>query len=854
MGGTGKAASSLDSSLLVAILLLSSAHCSGGNPTDGEVDQGACSAKETCSACIQTAGCAWCSKEDDKDDARAQPIVRCRAYEDEASPELTAWCPNEHIVWYTSSMFIEEDHPLRRASHGDHGDTDAVQLRPQKVKLKLRVGEPFPIKLQYSQAEDYPVDLYYLMDLSASMSDDKDTLSLLGDQIAHEMNQLTSNFRLGFGSFVDKIAMPFVSTVPVKLKKPCEKNGQPCDPPYTFKNHMPLTLNTKSFKDEVKRTRVSGNLDAPEGGLDALMQVIVCKNEIGWRMKARHLIVFSTDAQFHLAGDGKLAGVVEPNDGLCHLNENMNYTHGLLMDYPSISQINAKAQEHNMNIIFAVVKNVIHDYKELSYRINGASYGQLSKDSSNVVSLIQDQYAKLVDSVNLIDNAEKYIQVQYFSSCLNDISHTRETKECGGIRLGDVVNFTAYITVLKCPEKENDRHVKFQIKPQSLNESLEVELEIICDCPCEQPGNLGYEENSRSCSYHGTLTCGVCACGEDFVGQDCQCQKGVIPDGNPDNITGCVPGGNINDPSAKICSNLGTCECGVCVCDTKDNPEEKITGKYCQCDNFSCKREEGKVCSGSDHGTCVCGECICIDGWAGETCGCRNITDPCIKPGTTGSDAQICSGKGDCICGNCHCHSNYYGLYCEECPTCKKQCEALKDCVECQAFGSSSTTVLDEKECLKCKFTVQTVDSLRQANLPDQNDTADQNLDLDDSKMTNEMEDEEGLGRLCGVPDKAGCSFYFDYRYKDGELIVRVQKEKECGSSDYVLGIVLGVIGSIVLAGIILLLVWKVLTSIHDQREYVRFEKERQMAKWDQGINPLYQQATSNFQNPTFGK
>ena len=53
---------------------------------------------------------------------------------------------------------------------------------------------------------------------------------------------------------------------------------------------------------EVKKAQVSGNLDAPEGGFDAIMQAIVCKNEIGWRDKARRLLVFSTDAGFHYAG------------------------------------------------------------------------------------------------------------------------------------------------------------------------------------------------------------------------------------------------------------------------------------------------------------------------------------------------------------------------------------------------------------------------------------------------------------------------------------------------------------------------------------------------------------------------
>lgn len=47
------------------------------------------------------------------------------------------------------------------------------------------------------------------------------------------------------------------------------------------------------------------------------------------------------------------------------------------------------------------------------------------------------------------------------------------------------------------------------------------------------------------------------------------------------------------------------------------------------------------------------------------------------------------------------------------------------------------------------------------------------------------------------------------------------------------LGIVLGVIAAIVLIGLALLLLWKLLTTIHDRREFARFEKERMMAKWE---------------------
>lgn len=50
---------------------------------------------------------------------------------------------------------------------------------------------------------------------------------------------------------------------------------------------------------------ISGNIDAPEGGFDALMQVMVCPH-IGWRPQATRLIIFSTDDGFHIAGDGKV--------------------------------------------------------------------------------------------------------------------------------------------------------------------------------------------------------------------------------------------------------------------------------------------------------------------------------------------------------------------------------------------------------------------------------------------------------------------------------------------------------------------------------------------------------------------
>ena len=85
-----------------------------------------------------------------------------------------------------------------------------------KNKYSFSSDEAYDLDFYYEQAEDYPVDLYYLMDLSKSMEDDKEKLSALGDLLSATMQNITSNFRLGFGSFVDKVVMPYVSTVPRK--------------------------------------------------------------------------------------------------------------------------------------------------------------------------------------------------------------------------------------------------------------------------------------------------------------------------------------------------------------------------------------------------------------------------------------------------------------------------------------------------------------------------------------------------------------------------------------------------------------------------------------------------------------
>lgn len=80
----------------------------------------------------------------------------------------------------------------------------------------------------------------------------------------------------GFGSFVDKTVLPFTDTSEEKLKKPCPASEVKCQPAFGFQHVLSLTQDVKRFNDMVSQQNISGNLDIPEGGLDAMMQVIAC--------------------------------------------------------------------------------------------------------------------------------------------------------------------------------------------------------------------------------------------------------------------------------------------------------------------------------------------------------------------------------------------------------------------------------------------------------------------------------------------------------------------------------------------------------------------------------------------------
>lgn len=774
-----------------------------------------CRSRTTCHECIGVAKCAWCSQEN------FVASSRC----DSKDNLLSSGCPVNNISNPSSKFNYEQNN--------DVGAT--VQVQPQRIRLNLRSGVSTTVRLTVRPAENYPVDLYYLMDMSNSMENDLEKLTALASKIAASMKNITKNSKLGFGSFVDKTVSPYIR---VETKYPClSSGGSPpkCVPTYGFRHILSLVDDPKLFEQKIKEQVISGNLDAPEGGFDALMQVAACEKEIGWSVNgtSRRLVVFVTDAPFHIAGDGKLGGIVTPSDGKCHLEdfrgEYKFYSKSNELDYPSLAQLHDRLQQSNVLPIFAVVKEVSSLYQGVASMWSdlGAVSGELAGDSGNVVDLIERKYEEIVSSVSLVYNAPEKVSVTVKANCgANAVSD--QSQRCSNVKIGEKVYFDVSLTLQQCPEIRADQQNRFTIRVPGFG-AVELDLNYICQCECEKPGMA--EANSTKCTEgNGTFACGQCDCNKGRYGEFCQCDT---PFDKSKDQSKCK---STNSTDELPCSGNGECACGKCVC--KAEQGKRFYGDLCQCNDFSCPEDKGQLCGGPDRGVCRCRKCQCKPKYHGTNCDKKNCTyfppeTQCKKD----ANSEICGGseRGTCQrddenCYKCVCSSAYDGTYCEKCPNCEDgMCSRNEDCALCATFEGKS---LDEcKRIERCEanvLEVQVVDNIK-------------------------TKTDEGLYRCEGEID--GCTYYFTTQTEENSerFVLFVQKEKvSCPEEAPILTIVLGVVGGILLLGLLILILIKAFFTMVDRIEYQKFERERMHSRWTKEKNPLYQAAKTTFENPTY--
>ncbi|XP_053184417.1 integrin beta-2 isoform X2 [Scomber japonicus] len=606
--------------------------------------------------------------------------------------------------------------------------------------------------------------------------------------------------RPGFGAFVDKTVLPYTNTNEEKLRRPCDETDQYCQAAFGYRHVLSMTPSEDEFKEKVTEQFISGNLDSPEGSLDAMMQAAVCGEKIGWRNSSTRLIVLTTDDGFHMAGDGKLAGILEPNDEACHMQNNL-YVKSSEMDYPSVGQLVMQLKKNNIQPIFAVTKKTKTVYQQLSDMIPKSVVGVLSEDSKNVVDLINNAYRSLSSKVTLThENLPDNVRVVYTPKCEHPESAQDNKGVCNNVPAGTQISFDVTLTADSCMEDTS-----FTIRPLGIKDTLTVSLSTICECVCKNHTDVS---GSAYCNSHGKIQCGICSCKDGYVGQACECSTDEREERAK--RASCQKSNNTQE-----CEGRGDCVCGRCRCHTTESGNS-YHGDYCECDDESCEKFQNQLCGG--HGECKCGDCICDADFEGSACECRKSDQACRTP-----DNTVCYGRGKCKCNRCECEGGYQRPNCQKCIGCPDSCQTKLNCIECLGFESGPF----KKNCtVACSSILhyQMVDRLTLSS------------------------------KECKQKDSEGCwiKFKLDQLVGKDNYTAEIQKQKECPEPPSVTAIIGGSVAGVAVIGILLLMLLKLLIYMKDMKEWKKFENEKKKSKWAEADNPLFQDATTTVTNPTF--
>ena len=115
------------------------------------------------------------------------------------------------------------------------------------------------------------------MDLSGSFLEDLETVKVLAPQLPLALQNVSSDFLIGFGTFVDKLSLPYTSSI--QFHK--HFGDVSCIKPFNYEHVISLTNSSDLFNSSVQETIISTNVDDPEDPFGAMLQAVVCKDLIG---------------------------------------------------------------------------------------------------------------------------------------------------------------------------------------------------------------------------------------------------------------------------------------------------------------------------------------------------------------------------------------------------------------------------------------------------------------------------------------------------------------------------------------------------------------------------------------------
>lgn len=180
-----------------------------------------------------------------------------------------------------------------------------------------------------------------------------------------------------------------------------------------------------------------------------------------------------------------------------------------------------------------------------------------------------------------------------------------------------------------CPGRHAEH--AFTLRPVGFRDSLEVGVTYSCECGC----SARLEADSARCSGNGTYVCGLCECNPGHLGTRCECQEGESQSGYQ-NLCREAEG-------KPLCSGRGECSCNQCSC--FESEFGKIYGSFCQCDNFSCARNKGVLCSGRHPASMLVLGQARAPLWQPPPRGCLVLTNGC-PPGRRRGQALPTTGPG----------------------------------------------------------------------------------------------------------------------------------------------------------------------------------------------------------------
>ncbi|GHH01589.1 M10 family metallopeptidase C-terminal domain-containing protein [Pseudodonghicola xiamenensis] len=225
-----------------------------------------------------------------------------------------------------------------------------------------------------------PLEMVLLQDLSGSFSDDVSTVRGLADDLIAALSGLADTVRLGLASFIDKPTSPFGSTSD-----------------HEYLTQLGLTSDFDAWKAALDAMVVGSGADGPEAQMTGLMQVALRAAEVGWSSDALKVVVLTTDAIPHLAGDNPVA----PNDGDAVTDGPGD--NGTGEDYPTLAQVKQALIDGGIIPIFAVTSGVVSDYQDIVDEFGFGTVVTLSSDSSDIIDSIEGGISDATDT--LIENA-----------------------------------------------------------------------------------------------------------------------------------------------------------------------------------------------------------------------------------------------------------------------------------------------------------------------------------------------------------------------------------------------------------------------------------------------------------------